>query len=90
MPDVPTVKEVTGVAIVGFSSRGIGTRAGVDKAVLSILIDAFEKAANSEAFKSNMAKQGFETSCVKGADYMKMLKKEEADMKKYFSVLGWK
>jgi len=90
MAEVPTVKEVTGAAIVGFSSRGIGTRGGVDPAVLKVLIDAFEKAANTEAFKANMAKQGFETSCVTGADYMKMLKQEEADMKKYSSLLGWK
>ncbi|MFA5026537.1 MAG: tripartite tricarboxylate transporter substrate binding protein [Candidatus Methylomirabilota bacterium] len=90
MADVPTVKEVTGVFVEGYSSRGIGTRAGVDPAILKILIDAFEKAANSQAFKANMAKQGFESSCVTGADYMKMMKKEEADMKKYGPLLGWK
>jgi tripartite-type tricarboxylate transporter receptor subunit TctC len=90
LPDVPTFHEVTGDLITAFSARGIGAPAGVDQAVIEKLIDAFTQAANSETFKTKMAEQGLATYSIAGEDYMKMLQKEEADMKELSPFFGWK
>ncbi|MGB4439340.1 MAG: tripartite tricarboxylate transporter substrate binding protein, partial [Sedimentibacter sp.] len=63
LPDVPTVNEAMGVeGATNASVRGLAAPAGVDQAVLDILIDAFSKAAISDTFKSKMAEQGL--TCV--------------------------
>ena len=60
MPDLPTVKELTGETVVASSSRGIGMKAGADPEIVKKLVDAFVQAAQTETFKEAMLGQGIE------------------------------
>jgi tripartite-type tricarboxylate transporter receptor subunit TctC len=90
MPDVPTVKEITGVSIVGASARGLAAPAGVDPQVMQILIDAYSKAAKNPDFLAKMAEQGLNVVSIAGNDYMANLKTEEGEVKELAPLFGWK
>ena len=89
MPDVPTVKELTGAAVVGASARGLAAPAGTDPAVLKVLIDAFSKAAQVQSFRDKMMGQGLNVVAIAGDDYMKKMKEEEANVKSLAPLFGW-
>lgn len=89
MPDLPTVKELTGEAVVASSSRGIGMKAGADPEIVSKLVDAFVQAAQSESFKEAMLDQGIEAIAIGGDDYMALLEAEEAALKELGPEFGW-
>jgi tripartite-type tricarboxylate transporter receptor subunit TctC len=50
IPQVPTVKEATGVELINSSTRGLATPAGVPPEVLGKLRDAFKKAAHDPEY----------------------------------------
>ena len=90
LPDTPTVNEAMGVeGATNSSVRGVAAASGVDQAILDILIDAFQKGAESQAFKDNMYKQGLGLVNIAGDDYMELLRNEEAELKEMASELGW-
>lgn len=90
LPDIPTVNEALGVeGATNSSVRGVAAPAGVDPAIIEILIDAFEKGANSETFKTKMYEQGLGLESIVGDDYMNLLKEEEAELKEMAPLLGW-
>lgn len=89
MPDVPTVKETFNVDVTSFSARGIAAPAGTDQAAMDVLIDTFKQIGQNEELKKQMNDQGLDYICITGDEYMKMLKKEEADLKELGPMLGW-
>lgn len=89
MPDLPTVKELTGETVVASSSRGIAVKGGTDPEVVKKLVDAFTQAAQSESFKEKMLEQGIEAIAIGGEDYRALLESEEASLKELGPELGW-
>lgn len=89
MPDIPTVKEVTGVEVISSSARGITAMAGIDEEALKVLTDCLKQVSESEDLKNKMIEQGLEYTTVLGEDYKAMLKQEEESLKSIASVLGW-
>ena len=89
MPDLPTVKELTGETVVASSSRGIGMKAGADPEIVKKLVDAFVQAAQTETFKEAMLGQGIEAIAIGGDDYMNLLVAEEEALKELGPEFGW-
>lgn len=85
LPDVPTLKEI-GYDIVSASARGIAAPAGTPQEIIDFLQDKLEKAIKNPEHIKKMAQQGLAVIPIKGDEYMKLLKKDEADVKKY---MGW-
>ncbi len=89
MPDLPTVKELTGETVVASSSRGIGMKAGADPEIVAKLVDAFVQAAQTDSFKEAMLGQGIEAIAIGGDDYKALMEAEEAALKELSSEFGW-
>lgn len=89
LPDLPTVKELTEISVVGSSSRGIAANAKVNPETLKVLEEAFAQAAQTESFKSKMLEQGIEAISVIGDEYKALLKKEETELKELSTEFGW-
>ena len=89
-PDIPTIEEECGVAIVNFSARGIATSAKVPEERLAILRDALTKAFQSEELKKGLAAQGIVVEMMDSKEYTEYLDRTEQELKeigpKYF---GW-
>lgn len=89
LPDVRTFKEATGTDITSSSVRGYAAPAGTDPQILKVLIEAFEKGAAAESFKTKIAEQGLSQISVSGENYKKLLQEEEASVKELLPMLGW-
>lgn len=89
MPEIPTVKEITGIEVVNSAGRGIGVAAGTPQEVYDVLYKAFEEVGKSEELKEKMNEQGLDFVSIMGEDYVKLLKDEEAAIKKVAPLLGW-
>jgi tripartite-type tricarboxylate transporter receptor subunit TctC len=85
LPDAPTFKEQ------GFNqnwsvSRGIAAPAGLPKDVEAKLVAALEKTLNSKEHQDKAAGLSLEPRVIKGAEYVKFLKDNEASTK---TLMGW-
>ena len=85
LPNAPTFKEQ------GFNqnwsvSRGIAAPAGLPKDVEAKLVAALEKTLNSKEHQDKAASLSLEPRVIKGADYVKFLKDNEASTK---TLMGW-
>jgi len=85
LPDAATFKEQ------GFNqnwsvSRGIAAPAGLPKDVEARLVAALEKTLNSKEHQDKAASLSLEPRVIKGADYVKFLKDNEASTK---TLMGW-
>lgn len=85
LPSAPTFKEQ------GFNqnwsvSRGIAAPAGLPKDVEAKLVAALEKTLNSKEHQDKAASLSLEPRVIKGADYVKFLKDNEASTK---TLMGW-
>ena len=65
-PSVPTVKDAIGKEYEGGTWRGLAAPAGLPADVTARLVEATEKVANSEAYKSFLAERGFGYAFAKG------------------------
>ena len=85
MPDEPTFKE-QGFNQVWSVSRGIAAPAGLPKEVQAKLTAALEKTLQSKEHQAKAEQLSLEPRIIKGADYVKFLKDNEASTKK---LMGW-
>ena len=79
-PDVPTLKEATGIDWSIAAWRGIGGPKGMDKAVVDRLAAALQKAYQSKEFKEFMDGRGFGMIWKGPEDYAAFMAKSDADM----------
>jgi tripartite-type tricarboxylate transporter receptor subunit TctC len=89
MPNVPTLKEVTGMDLTNWNSRGFAGPAGLDPAVKKTLEEAFNYAINNPEIVKKMDAAGQATVYKNGADALQFLKQEETGMKDVATLLGW-
>jgi tripartite-type tricarboxylate transporter receptor subunit TctC len=85
LPDAPTFKE-QGFNQVWSVSRGIAAPAGLPKNVQDALTAALEKTLTSAEHQQKAKQLSLEPRVIKGADYVKFLKDNEASTKK---LMGW-
>ena len=86
IPDIATIKELTGKEVLGSSDRGLVASAKVDQAIVDKLLAAMKKIGEDPNFKKEAAEQGMEGKTVLGADYTKMAQDVEATMKLYYGL----
>ncbi|NOU92590.1 hypothetical protein GC093_05015 [Paenibacillus sp. LMG 31456] len=89
LPDVPTLNEAVGVNIENYSIRGIAGPKGMDPQIVAKLQEAFEKAMKNPDHVKKMSDMGLNIDTTKGADFKKMLQKEETGVNELKSLLGW-
>lgn len=89
MPDVPTLKEVTGLELTNWNSRGFAAPAGLDPEVKRVLEEAFNYAINHPEITKKMDAAGQATVYKNGADTLEFLQQEEAGMSDVANLLGW-
>ncbi len=80
---VPTVKEETGVEIVGSSTRGVAAPAGVSAERLAVLREAFRKAAHDPEFKAKAEKAGLTLTWMDAKTFGKFIADVNTDVGKY-------
>jgi tripartite-type tricarboxylate transporter receptor subunit TctC len=85
MPNAPTFKE-QGFNQVWSVSRGIAAPAGLPKDVQAKLTAALEKTIASKEHQAKAEQLSLQPRVIKGADYVKFLKDNEASTKK---LMGW-
>ncbi len=90
MPDVPTFNELMpGYNITSPSDRGFALPKGVDPAIYKRWVEAMNKAISNEEFQKKMADLGQNINYMGGDEYTAYAKKQEENMKKFATVLGW-
>ncbi|MHB1133090.1 MAG: Bug family tripartite tricarboxylate transporter substrate binding protein [Chloroflexota bacterium] len=89
LPDVPTFKE-QGYDVVEAPYEFVIAPKGISKEVKDKLVDAFAKAAQSQAFKEYGAKSGVVVSFADNATLTKKLSDDAAKYKKMIDDAGWK
>lgn len=86
IPDVPTLREATGVNLQAFAARGFAAPKNLDAEALSVLNDAFAKIMSDPNHIAEMDSMGLDVHFLNSADYLDFLKKVE---KQYKDALGW-
>jgi len=86
-PDVPTFKEL-GYDVVEMLWRGIMAKQGIPEEVKEILLDAFNRAFESEEFKQYMTDFVQEDFRVSGDEFVKLVNEELAARTKFAQEIG--
>jgi tripartite-type tricarboxylate transporter receptor subunit TctC len=86
LPDTPTIKESSGLALEAYAARGFAGPAKMDPKIVKILSDAFGKAMNQADHVKDMENMGLDVDYLSSAEYMAFLKKIEKEHKE---ALGW-
>ena len=73
MPDVPTVKEVTGERFVGFAARGYFYPKGVPAEIVEFMTETMLEAQKDPAYIENMTTMGLQVDTTAGEDYAELL-----------------
>ncbi|MEE3488620.1 MAG: tripartite tricarboxylate transporter substrate binding protein [Bulleidia sp.] len=73
LPDVPTIKELTGIEMVGDSCRGFALPKGVDPAIREKLMTALKTCINSDEVQKKMADIYTPVNYVEGDDYYNLM-----------------
>ncbi|BBK43156.1 hypothetical protein STVA_31760 [Allostella vacuolata] len=87
-PDVPTLKEATGIDWSMAAWRAVVGPKGLPKEVTDRLLPALKKAHESKEFRDFMAKQGFGLLWAEGAEAEAFLKKSNADLGAVMKAVG--
>lgn len=87
--DVPTVKEITGVSVVNYASRGIAAQNGVPKEILDKLNKAFLEAMNNPELKEKIKEVGLDMVPMDRKEYKEFLLAEEKSLIELKPLLGW-
>jgi tripartite-type tricarboxylate transporter receptor subunit TctC len=88
-PSVPTLKE-SGIDIVSTSPFGIAGPAGMDRAVVAALHDAFKKGMEEPSYIATMEKFDQEPSYLNSDDYRAYALRQSAEEKRLIAELGLK
>jgi tripartite-type tricarboxylate transporter receptor subunit TctC len=88
-PSVPTLKE-SGLDIVSTSPFGIAGPAGMDRAVVAALHDAFKKGMEEPSYIATMEKFDQEPSYLNSDDYRAYALRQSAEEKRLIAELGLK
>ena len=86
LPDTPTLKENTGLALEAYAARGYAGPPNMDPAVVKILSDALGKAMNNPDHVQDMENLGMDVAYLNSEDWRAFLKKIETEHKE---ILGW-
>lgn len=87
-PNVPTLKEATGLDWTIAAWRGIAGPKGLPQEVVDKLVPAAKKIHDSKDFRDFMAKQGFGVVWRGPDDFKAFMAKADADMGKVLKALG--
>ncbi len=86
-PNTPTFKEVFGKEIIGSSTRGIATPAGVPEDRLEILREAFKKAAHEPEYLERAKKVGLTLAWMDHKEFGQFMKDLNADVESLINEL---
>ncbi len=86
MPDVPTVKEVTGKEFKAFAARGYFYPAGVDAEIVDFMTNAMLEAMKSEEYINNMNALGLQLDNTSGEAYKELLASQVETRKAIWGV----
>lgn len=86
MPDVPTVKEVTGKEFKAFAARGYFYPAGVDAEIAEFMTNAMLEAMEGEEYKNNMQALGLQLDNTSGDAYKELLASQVETRKEIWNV----
>jgi len=87
-PAVPTVKQAIGKDYEGGTWRGLAAPAGLPADITARLVDAAEKVANSDAYKTFLADRGFGYAYAKGPAFGEFLAAQHKQNGEIMSALG--
>ncbi|WP_108662472.1 tripartite tricarboxylate transporter substrate binding protein [Acuticoccus kandeliae] len=87
-PDVPTVNEAIGKDFSGGTWRGIVAPAGLPDDITATLVEAVEKAWNSEEFQSFMSERGFGIKYLGGEEFGAYLAQQHESNGEVMGLLG--
>jgi tripartite-type tricarboxylate transporter receptor subunit TctC len=87
-PDVPTLKEATGIEFTMGAWRGFAGPKGLPKDVTDFLVPAFKKVYDSEDYKSFMGKRGYGMIYEPPAGFEKFMATHDAFFGKTMKSLG--
>lgn len=76
-PDVPTVKEASGIEVVSGSWRGVAAPAGLPDDIRDKLVKALRQVWESEDFRNGMDKYGYGMAWKQGDEFIEHLKKND-------------
>lgn len=85
LPDVPTFKEL-GYETYWAATRGVGAPAGLPESIVKPLTDALVKVINSPEHQEKAKKLGLALQVIPSAEYKKLMKRTEQDIK---VLMGW-
>ena len=88
LPDVPTMKELIGHAIIVGSARGYVLPAGTPEEAKNILEAAFEKAVKDPEFLEKAEKAGLQIVTMNSQEYAKYLQEREKDFMTIWDEFG--
>lgn len=85
LPDVPTIKEATGIEVppAGASARGIGIPKGVDRDKVEVIKDAFLKAFNDPGFQNTAKQQGVPLTFMSSEEFLTHIQEADKLVQKY-------
>lgn len=86
LPDTPTLKENTGLALEAYAARGYAGPPNMDPAVVKILSDALGKAMSNPEHIQDMENLGMDMAYLNSEEWLAFLKKIETEHKE---ILGW-
>ena len=89
LPEVPTLNEIGYQGLEGWASRGLAVKKGIAPERLEKLIAAFEKAITSPEHIKRMEEMGLQVKFMKGQEYEKFLKSDEAQVTSVMDLLEW-
>lgn len=89
LPDVPTIKEATGVAVppAGASARGIAVPKDVSDEHAKTLLEAFNKAFNDPKFQAQAKEMGLPLKYMSSEEFVEYLKETEDVVNKYIHLM---
>jgi tripartite-type tricarboxylate transporter receptor subunit TctC len=87
-PDVPTLKEATGLTWTAGAWRGIAAPKGIPADVQARLEASVKKAWDSKEYKDFMAQRGFGVLWGNAQEFASFMAKGDADMKTVMTAVG--
>ncbi len=87
-PDVPTLKEATGLSWTAGAWRGIAAPKGIPADVQAKLEASVKKAYDSKEYKDFMTQRGFGVLWGSSAEFASFMAKGDADMKTVMTAVG--
>jgi tripartite-type tricarboxylate transporter receptor subunit TctC len=87
-PAVPTIKEALGKEYEGGTWRGLAAPAGIPAEIAARLVEATEKVANSDAYKTFLAERGFGYAFAKGSAFGEFLTTQHKQNGEIMEALG--